>query len=113
MVGTMASILAAFAERLGRKAHLRQITSGWERRVGFIVEDRQEMLCLSFTANGVQCTEWDQNEKADLVVCGQEQELRMLFAGDVLVYLRAKQSVSVNGSLRDQLKMDALLRLAW
>jgi hypothetical protein len=113
MLGTTASLLEAFADRLGRKTHLRLITAGWERRVGIVVEDRQEQLCLTFYERGVECTEWHETLPADLVVRGQERDLLMLFSGEELVYLRAKQAVSVKGPLRDQLKMDALLRLAW
>lgn len=110
-MGTMASFLTVFVERLARKSHLRLMTAGWERRVGIVVEDQQLQLLLRFSRSGVECTEWLADEAVDLVLRGQERDLLQLFAGEELVYLRAKQFVSVKGPIRDQLKMDALLRL--
>jgi hypothetical protein len=109
MIGTLDSRLSGFAQRLQNKAYLHALTSGWERRVGIIVEDLQVQYCLTFSRGGVACTEW--LEPVDLVLSGRERELAMLFGGEELVYLRAKQLISMKGAVRDQLKLDALLRL--
>ncbi|MFY0543964.1 SCP2 sterol-binding domain-containing protein [Brevibacillus sp. H7] len=111
MLGTLTFLLAAFVERLGHKAHLRLLMAGWEKRVGIVVEDRHMQFCLTFSGSGVEWAEWQEDQKADLVLRGREADLMMLFGGEELVYLRAKQIVYVKGQIRDQLKMDALLRL--
>jgi hypothetical protein len=109
MIGTLHSLLSGFAQRLQRKAHLLALMSGWERRVGIVAEDSQVQFCLTFSRGVVTCTEW--LEPVDLVLRGRERELAMLFGGEELVYLHARQLISIKGSVRDQLKLDALLRL--
>jgi predicted lipid carrier protein YhbT len=111
MSGTLHSLLSGFAQRLQHKAHLHALTSGWERRVGIVVEDVQIQFCLTFSRGVVVCTEWLELEPVDLVLRGRERELAMLFGGEELVYLRAKELISMKGAIRDQLKLDALLRL--
>lgn len=110
MIG-MGALLAGVAERLQRKAHLRTVTAGWERRIGIVMEDTQTRWQLTFSPEGATCGEWDMEQTADLVLRGREREMRMLFGGDELVYSVARQHVSMAGSLRDQLKLDAILRL--
>lgn len=107
----MGMLLADVTERLHKKVHLRLVTAGWERRIGIVMEDTQMRWQLTFSSGGALCGEWTDEQSADLVLRGQEREMRMLFGGDELVYTLAKQHVRMAGTLRDQLKLDTILRL--
>ncbi|QRG66967.1 SCP-2 sterol transfer family protein [Brevibacillus choshinensis] len=110
MVG-IGGLLAEVAERLQQKAHVRLLTAGWERRVGIVEVDTQLRWQLTFSQGRAYCGEWDGEQSADLVLQGHEQQLRMLLNGDELLYTSAKRHVRIAGALRDQLKLDAILRL--
>lgn len=63
-------------------------------------------------ANGVASWDvWTEEQSADLIIRGEEKQMHMLFGGDELVYVLAKEKVQIAGPLRDQLKLDAILRL--
>ncbi|MEJ8546879.1 SCP-2 sterol transfer family protein [Brevibacillus borstelensis] len=108
--GSLDRLLERVAGQIAGKAYLKSITGGWERCVGIVAEDAQSRHCLRFTRSGIASAEWQ--EPVHLIVSGQERDLQRLFAGDELLYVSARQSVSIKGPLRDQLKLDALLRLA-
>jgi hypothetical protein len=110
MIG-MGMLLSEVAERLHKKAHMKLVTAGWDRRIGIVMEDTQTRWQMTFSGGGASCGEWMEDQPADLVLRGQERELRMLFGGDSLVYAFAKQQVRMAGTLRDQLKLDTILRL--
>lgn len=110
MVG-IGELLAEVAERLQRKAHVRLLTTGWERRIGIVEMDSQLRWQLTFSQGRAFCGEWTDEQSADVVLQGHERELRMLLEGDELLYTTAKQHVRIAGALRDQLKLDAILRL--
>lgn len=97
--------------RLQQKKHLGPVTSGWERRVGIITEDTKCRWQLMFTREGTLHQEWKDEDQADLVLQGKERSIQMLFAGDEMIYTMAKQQVKMVGTCRDQLKLDAILRL--
>lgn len=103
------SLLERVAGQIQDKAYLKGITGGWERCVGIVAEDAQSRHCLRFSPGGITRAGWQ--EPVHLVVSGQERDLQRLFAGDELLYISARQSVTIRGPLRDQLKLDALLRL--
>lgn len=104
-------LLAEAAERVRRKKHLQLITRGWERRVGIVVAEQPKRWQLVFSQGETSFAEWPDGTRADLVLYGQEREMERLFAGNELVYAAAKQKVQIRGALRDQLKLDAILRL--
>ncbi|MGG1660584.1 SCP2 sterol-binding domain-containing protein [Brevibacillus sp. NRS-1366] len=110
MIG-MGRLLGEVANRLHQKTHLRLMTKGWERRIGIVMEDSQTRWQLTFSGGGAFCGEWTEGQSADLIVQGGQRQVQMLFGGDELVYAFAKQQVKIVGSLRDQLKLDAILRL--
>lgn len=107
----MGRLLGEVANRLHKKTHLRLMTAGWERRIGIVMEDSQTRWQLTISQGGASCGEWIEGQSADLIVQGAECQMQMLFGGDELVYAFARQQVKIVGSLRDQLKLDALLRL--
>lgn len=109
MIG-IGGLLAGVAERLQRKAHLRPMTAGWEKRVGIVAVDTYLRWQLTFSQGSASCEEWT-GEPADLVLQGKEMDVRMLLEGDELLYASARQRVRIAGTLRDQLKLDAILRL--
>ncbi|WP_126428493.1 SCP-2 sterol transfer family protein [Brevibacillus marinus] len=111
MVVTIADSVRAFQQRLAAKTFLRTLTKGWERRIGLYIEDRDTGLMLSFSSDGCTLGEWPQEVQSDLLLSGRERDLVRLFSGDELSYLHARQSIRQTGALRDQLKLDALLRL--
>ncbi|UYZ14257.1 SCP-2 sterol transfer family protein [Brevibacillus sp. WF146] len=103
-------LLAEKAERVGRKAHLKPLTAGWDRVVGIVAEDVPARYCLTFSGGGVACTAWQ--EPVHLEVRGRARDLAMLFGSDELAYQYAKQQVSTKGRIGDRLKLEALLRLS-
>lgn len=103
-------LLAEKAERVGRKAHLKPLTAGWDRVVGIVAEDVPARYCLTFSGGGVACTAWQ--EPVHLEVRGRARDLAMLFGGDELAYQYARQQVSTKGRIGDRLKLEALLRLS-
>ncbi|USG66751.1 SCP-2 sterol transfer family protein [Brevibacillus ruminantium] len=107
--GHLDSMLNRVVVQVGSKRHLKGIMAGWERRVGIEAVDEGLRYCLHFSSEEVACREW--LEPIHVLVSGQRQDLERMFGGDELVYLGARQSVSIKGPLRDQLKLDALLRL--
>ncbi len=111
MNGMLPRLLAQFRERIIRKSFLRVMTRGWERRIGLIVEDQQVRFSLTIRSGEVEFGPWQEDTAYDLVVSGQERDLLLLFQGEELAYLHARKLVQTKGALRDQLKLDALLRL--
>ncbi|MFM1653731.1 SCP-2 sterol transfer family protein [Brevibacillus sp. B_LB10_24] len=111
MVGSLLSLLEAFRERLEQKAFLSALTHGWERRVQVMALDSGTSYFLTFCQGRVDVTQGAADMAADLLVSGAERDLRCLFAGDRLAYLYAREAVALRGTVRDQLKWDALLRL--
>lgn len=112
MMTAMYSLLRSFRERVNQKSFLSMITKDWERRVGIVVEDGQDHYCLSFAGAHLEVSSWNRSVlSVDMLICGKETDIRMLFDGDVLSYLYAKQQIETKGTVRDQLKLDAVLRL--
>ncbi|UFJ39734.1 SCP2 sterol-binding domain-containing protein [Brevibacillus humidisoli] len=107
----LSNSLTVFQKRLAEKTFLRPLIRGWERRIGLVVEDRALRMMLSFSGQECQFGDWPQGMKADFTLCGRERDLLRLFSGDELSYLHARQFIRQTGALRDQLKLDALLRL--
>ncbi|MFD2370420.1 SCP-2 sterol transfer family protein [Brevibacillus sp. GCM10020057] len=110
MIG-IGRLLAEVAERLQRRPHIRFLTVGWEKRVGIVAVDTKLRWQLTFSQGSASWGEWREEQSADLVLHGREKLIRMLLAGDELQYLSAKQQVRFSGTVRDQLKLDAILRL--
>ncbi|MBO8163335.1 MAG: SCP-2 sterol transfer family protein [Brevibacillus sp.] len=111
MADSLLNEVAGFQSRLSAKAFLRPLTRGWERRIGLAAEDTGVKVMLIFSNHAVQHVGWTDREKTDLMLYGSERNLAMMFAGDEFGYLRASSFVRKKGPLRDQLKLDALLRL--
>lgn len=107
----LGQLLDGVIARLQQKKHLDHVTSGWERCIGIFAEDTQCRWQLLFTREGAMHREWREEDRADLVLQGKEQSIQMLFAGDDMFYVLAKQQVKLEGTCRDQLKLDAILRL--
>lgn len=109
MIG-IGKLLDEVGERLQKKTHLRFVTTGWEKRIGIVIDDTASRWQLTISKGGVSAGIWEE-QSADLIVRGGEHQMEMLFGGDELVYALAKQQVKIVGTLRDQLKLDAILRL--
>jgi len=107
----MGRLLAEVATRLQKKTHLHLMMIGWERRIGIVTEDTKARWHLTFSKGGAFCGAWSEEQSVDLIVHGDEREMQMLFGGDELVYTLAREQVRIVGPLRDQLKLDAILRL--
>ncbi|QQE75173.1 SCP-2 sterol transfer family protein [Brevibacillus composti] len=103
------SLLNRVTEQVGSKSYLKGIMKGWEGRIGIVAVDADKRYCLRFSPEGVNRTEWQ--EPIHLLLSGRERDLARMFGGEEMYYLGAKQSVTVKGPIRDQLKLDALLRL--
>ncbi|MFI8712956.1 SCP2 sterol-binding domain-containing protein [Brevibacillus brevis] len=110
MIG-MGRLLFELGERLQGKAHLRFITAGWERRIRIVVDDSPSQWQLTIAKGVASWDVWTEEQPADLIIRGAEKQMQMLFGGDELVYVLAKEKVHIAGPLRDQLKLDAILRL--
>lgn len=108
---SLSALLTSFIQRVQRKSFLRSLTAGWKRRIGIVVEDRQLCFCLVFGGEAVEFIPWQEDQPADFVLRGQERDFILLFAGETLTYLHAKQQIATSGTLRDQLKLEALIRL--
>jgi hypothetical protein len=107
----MEMMLAEVTARVRRKKHLQPMTRGWERRIGIVVEEQMTKWQLVFSRGETSYAVWSDDSDADLVLRGEEHVMKQLFAGNELVYSAAKQKLRVDGTLRDQLKLDAILRL--
>lgn len=110
MVG-IGRLLAEMSERLQRRPHVRLLTAGWEKRVGIVAVDTKLRWQLTFSQGSASWGEWQEEQSADLVLHGHEKLIRMLLEGDELQYMSARQQVRFAGTVRDQLKLDAILRL--
>lgn len=110
MIG-IGRLLYEVGERLRKKTHLHYMTAGWEKRIGIVVDDTQSRWQLTISKGSISAGVWEEEQSADLIVRGGERQMEMLFGGDELVYTMAKQQVKIAGTLRDQLKLDAILRL--
>ncbi|GAA4713257.1 hypothetical protein GCM10023228_18780 [Brevibacillus fulvus] len=108
----MAAMLQRFIERLKRKPYLNSIRHNWTRRVGIIVEDQQLRFSLTFRGEEMEWCEWQEGQPIDLLLTGTERNFQLLFAGDALSYLYAKKEIKISGHLRDQLKLETLIRLS-
>ncbi|NGQ95262.1 hypothetical protein G3578_08780 [Brevibacillus sp. SYP-B805] len=110
---SLAARLHAFVEALHRKPHVAVLLNGWERKVGIITEEEAQRCCLLwFRAGKAEIVPWTEGVTPDLVLRGAERHLLTLFAGETLSYLHVKTRIETTGSVRDQLKLDALIRLA-
>jgi hypothetical protein len=107
----LASLLQVFVEELRRKNHVIALIKGWERKVGIITEEPGKTYCLLFRADRVEMAAWPDDAAPDLVLRGTERDLFTLFAGEELSYLHAKNHIETRGTVRDQLKLEALIRL--
>jgi hypothetical protein len=76
------------------------------------VEDRQQRFCLAFDTEGVQFIPWPEDQPVDFLLRGKERDFILLFAGEELTYLHAKQQIQTSGPFRDLLKLEALIRLS-
>lgn len=112
MVSSLTAMLLDFQDRVKRKAFLHTLTRGWNKRVGIFLEDTDVRLGLTFRDNQVELYDWNGSETVDITLRGKESDMLLLFRGEVLAYLHARQSIQTKASVRDQLKLDALLRLA-
>jgi len=110
MVG-IGRLLAEVTERLHRRPHVRLLTAGWDKRIGIVAVDTQLRWQLTFSHGNASWSEWQEEQSADLVLHGHEKLIHMLLEGDELQYISAKQQVRFAGTVRDQLKLDAILRL--
>jgi hypothetical protein len=109
---SLAARLHVFVEELRRKTHVAALINGWERKVGIITEEGAQRYCLLwFRAGKAEIVPWTEGDTADLVLRGAERHLFTLFAGEALSYLHVKTRIETTGSVRDQLKLDALIRL--
>lgn len=104
--------LSGFTERMKRKEFLKLLTKGWERSIGIVVEDRQLRFALHIDGEKIEWIEWPQEQPADLILFGTERDLQDLFGGEELAFLHAKQQIRLKGAIRDQLKLEALIRLS-
>lgn len=109
---SLSACLHEFAERVERKAFLQMLTKGWERSVGIEVEDRQLGYVLYFHGERIERIDWQGEQPADMILSGTERNLYHLFAGEELAYLHAKKQIRTKGTIRDQLKLEALIRLS-
>lgn len=109
---SLSMLLQRFAEELRRKTYYAFLIKGWERKVCIVAEDRDRRYCLQFHPDGVKIAFWQEEEIPDLIVRGKEQDLLLLFGGEALTFLHVKEQIDTKGSVRDQLKLDALIRLA-
>lgn len=112
MTGSIQTLLQQFIERVNRKSYLRIVTKNWVRNVGVMVQDRNQGFALSFRGEVAEYKPWQEHVKYDLVLRGNEQDIRLFFQGDELAYLHVRPSIEASGSIRDQLKMDTLIRLS-
>ncbi|WP_139490583.1 SCP-2 sterol transfer family protein [Brevibacillus dissolubilis] len=112
-MSTMMAVLEKFQERVQRKGYLQIIMRGWDKRVGVIVEDSGERLCMTVLQGRLVSTVWQgmEEQPVDLVLSGKAADFVQLFGGDELTYVHAKQTVKIVGTVRDHLKLDTLLRL--
>ncbi|HAS01492.1 hypothetical protein EGH10_04730 [Brevibacillus laterosporus] len=106
------AILFEVQKRLERKRYLQSLMKDWNRHVGFKLEDGTLDSCLVFSNGEIIVTEWNKGHKAEVVVKGDVQRLQMLLTGDELSYRYAKENIEMRGHVRDQLKLDSLLRLS-
>ncbi|MDF9414046.1 hypothetical protein E1B06_20580 [Brevibacillus laterosporus] len=112
MASQLRAILFEVQKRLERKRYLQSLMKDWNRHVGFKLEDGTLDSCLVFANGEIIVTEWNKGHKAEVVVKGDVQRLRMLLTGDELSYRYAKENIEMRGHVRDQLKLDSLLRLS-
>jgi hypothetical protein len=108
---SLSALLTSFIQRVQRKTFLRSLTAGWKRRIGIVVEDRQLCFCLVFNGEVVEFIPWKEDLPVDFLLRGQERDFMLLFAGEALTYQHAKQQIKTSGPFRDQLKLEALIRL--
>jgi|GEM_PF-600882 len=109
-MGRLMSLLHQFNERLQQKPFIQPMVKDWHRTIGIIVEDRQIRLGLRFQ-EGAGLVMLPADEPCDLLLRGNERELLLFFAGEQLGYLHAKQMIHFKGTVRDRLKLEALVRL--
>lgn len=109
---SLSVLLQRFAEELRRKTYFTFLIKGWERKVCIVAEDLDRRYSLLFQPDGVKIASWPEDETPDIVVQGKEEDLLLLFAGEELTFLHAKHQIHTKGTVRDQLKLDALIRLA-
>ncbi|WP_134684199.1 SCP2 sterol-binding domain-containing protein [Brevibacillus migulae] len=109
---SLSVLLQRFAEELRRKTYYAFLIKGWERKICIVAEDLDRRYSLRFHPDGVQIAFWPEEETPDLIVRGKEEDLLLLFAGEELTFLHVKDQIDTKGSVRDQLKLDALIRLA-
>ncbi|MGD8190875.1 hypothetical protein ACQCN2_12920 [Brevibacillus ginsengisoli] len=112
VAGSIQTLLQQFVERVNRKAFLRIVTKNWVRNIGVMVQDRNQAFALVFRGEVAEYTPWQEHVKYDVVIRGREQDIRLFFQGDELTYLHIRPSIETTGSIRDQLKMDTLIRLS-
>ncbi|MGC5324783.1 hypothetical protein [Brevibacillus sp. SYSU BS000544] len=110
-MSSIQTLLQQFIERVNQKSFLRIVTRNWERRVGVVVKDRNQGFTLVISADRMEFRPWHDKADYDLLVRGDEQDIRMFFQGDELAYLHVKEKIETVGSIRDQLKLDSLIRL--
>ncbi|MCR8964251.1 hypothetical protein O0550_13720 [Brevibacillus halotolerans] len=112
MASQLRAILFEVQKRLERKRYLQSLMKDWNRHIGFKLEDGTLDSCLVFANGEIIVTEWNKGYKAEVVVKGDVQRLQMLLTGDELSYRYAKENIEMRGHVRDQLKLDSLLRLS-
>lgn len=111
MKGSIQTLLQQFIERVNHKTFLRVVTRNWIRSVGVMVKDRNQAYSLMFRGDHAEFKPWQDNYEYDMLVRGNEQDIRLFFQGDELAYVHVRQRIETIGSVRDQLKLDTLLRL--
>lgn len=111
---SLSVLLQRFAEELRRKAYYPFLTRDWERKICIVAEDEESerRYALLFQQEGVKIAYWLEDETPDLLLRGKEADLLQLFTGEQLSYLYVKEQIETKGTVRDQLKLDTLIRLA-
>ncbi|QDX91345.1 hypothetical protein EEL31_15435 [Brevibacillus laterosporus] len=112
MASQLERVLLEVQKRMERKGYLHSLMKDWDCTVGFKLEAGKLDSCLVFVNGKVTTTGWNARQKVDVVVTGDDQSLHMLLTGDELSYRYAKENIEMRGHVRDQLKLDSLLRLS-
>lgn len=111
MADGLTRMLEGFCERLEKKTFLKRLTRDWDSRVRICTSEDESGVTLIFTRGSIPIVAWADNGPADLQITGGERDLLQLLSGNEWDLLHAKQKVAARGSIRDQLKWEALLRL--
>ncbi len=112
MEQSLVRLLEGFKERLRRKAYLGVLMHGWESQVRIEIKGSAVAVLLHFSDNRLKVCGVQTGERVgDIVISGTEQDICRMFSGDEHAFFHAKSKVKTQGAIRDQLKLEALIRL--